>query len=252
MSRRFLTMFLLPVLFTSGCASTEPFEEQIRELTWRNNAAEQAAEQATVDKRLAEREVEIARADNKILQEKLALAFDALREARARMDETLHDRVTELSTSQAGGPALQISQYGGVVLESGILFGSGRHELTNAGKQALQPLVTTLLKPEYAGYELELAGHTDSDPIKRSASKYRDNHDLAALRANSVRLFLIEQGVSAERIYLSSWGPHHPISTGSKAPNRRVELVLHPVDSGEPAQDTGDETALPASAQRDD
>lgn len=252
MSRRIVTSLLLPfLLFAAGCSSTEPFEEQIRELTWRENAANQAAEQAAVDKRLAEREVSIARADNKILQEKLALAYDALREARARMDETLHDRVTELSESQAGGPALQISQYGGVVLESGILFGSGRHSLTSGGKSALQPLVATLLKPDYAGYEIELAGHTDSDPIRRSADKYRDNHDLGALRANSVRRFLIEQGVPADRVYLSSWGSDHPISSTSKAQNRRVELVLHPLDTGEPTAAGEDETALPASAQRD-
>jgi chemotaxis protein MotB len=252
MSRK-LSLFLLPLLFASGCASTEPFEEQIRELTWRLNASEQAAEQATVDKRLAEREVAIARGDNKVLNEKLALAFDALREARARVDETLHDRVTELSESGQSGEALQISQYGGVVLESGILFGSGRHQLTKSGKQALEPLVATLLKPDYAEYEIELAGHSDSDPIRRSASKYRDNHDLAALRANSVRRFLIERGLPSDRVYLSSWGPTHPISATEKAPNRRVELVLHPIGDEQPnggSEDVSD-ASLPASASRD-
>lgn len=250
MYRRALTLSLLPLLLAAGCSSTEPFQDQIRELTWRCDAADQAAEQATVDKRLAEREVNLARGENKVLHEKLALAYDALREAKARANEELHDRVTELSESSGSSQALQISQYGGVVLESGILFGSGRHTLTASGKQALEPLVATLLKPDYAGYDIELAGHSDSDPIKRSANKYRDNHDLAALRANSVRRYLIERGLPAERTYLSSWGSTHPISTTAKAPNRRVEIVLHPIDSGEPQakDESKEETALPASA----
>src|SRR5690606_11115515 len=112
-----------------------------------------------VDKGLAEKEVELARRENKVLQEQLAVAYDAVRDARAKLDEKLADRITELSESTPG-QKLEISQYGGVVLESGILFTPGKHELSKAGEAALSPLVATLLKPEYAGYDLELAGHT--------------------------------------------------------------------------------------------
>jgi chemotaxis protein MotB len=245
MLRRTVRLAVLPFLLCAGCTSVEPYEKQINELLFRCNAAEQAAEQATVDKRLAEREVQIQTKQVRVLQEKLALSYDALREARSQADEKLHDRLTELSQSTDGGQALQISQYGGIVLDSGIFFSSGQHDLTAAGKRALEGMVATLLKDEYTNYEVEVTGHTDSDPIKSSAGRYRDNHDLASLRANSVRRFLVERGLAEGRLYLSAWGPFHPLSPTDKAKNRRVEIVLHKRDTESPA-------ALPASTPRED
>lgn len=229
-------------LFGAGCSSTEPLEERIVELNWQLDSAEQASEQATVDKRLAEKELELATKEGKVLKEKLALAYDALREARTRLDERLPDRVNQLAEShQPGEKKLEISQYGGVVLESGVLFKAGRHELTTAGRRALEPLVATLLKDEYDDYEIEVAGHSDTDPIRRTKSRYRDNWDLAAMRANSVRRFLVEKGVPTDRLSTSSWGFHRPIEKGNKAHNRRVEIMLRKKM-----------VALPASAVRQD
>lgn len=240
MLKRLSPFFFLMALYTSGCSSTEPLEARIVELNWQLDASEQASEQATVDKRLAERELELAQKDSRVQKEKLALAYDALREARTRLDERLPDRVNQLAEShQPGEKKLEISQYGGVVLESGVLFMAGHHDLTAAGRLALEPLVATLLKDEYDDYEIELAGHSDADPIKRTKGRYRDNWDLAAMRANSVRLFLIEKGVQSERLSLSSWGYHRPIEAGNKAHNRRVEIMLRKKLA-----------ALPASAPR--
>lgn len=246
MSFKRIRLAVAPLILAAGCASTEPYEKQVQELTWGKNAAEQAAEQAVVDKRLAEREVQIQMKQVRVLQEKLALAYDALREARAQMDEKLHDRLTELSqSSQDGGQALQISQYGGVVLDSNVLFGSGKHDLTAGGKRALDGMVAILQKPDYAGYDIELAGYTDADPIRASADRYRDNHDLASLRANSVRRYLIERGIPDARVHLSSWGPFRPLSPSDKSKNRRVEIVLQKRDGETP-------TPLPASTPRDE
>ena len=49
-------IMVMLMLVVTGCASTEPFEEQIRVLTWKLDAAEEAAELAAVDLKLAERE----------------------------------------------------------------------------------------------------------------------------------------------------------------------------------------------------
>lgn len=231
----------------AGCSSTEPYEKREKELLWKLDAAEQAAEQSEVDKRLAQKEVELAQSKVHVLNERLALAYDAVREARAKLDAGLHDRLQQLSESSTTGQKYEISQYGGIVLESGIFFASGSHELTSKGQEALRSLVATLSKDEYKEYEIELAGHTDADKITRTAARYRDNHDLAAMRANSVRRFLIEQGgVGGERVYLSAWGPDKPLGgekagkTG-KAADRRVEILLHKKT---------DATSLPASSPR--
>lgn len=238
---RRLTLAVLPLLLAAGCSSTEPYEKREKELLWKLDAAEQAAEQSEVDKRLAQREVELAQSKVNVLNERLALAYDAVREARAKLDQGLHDRLTQLSESSTTGQKYEISRYGGIVLESGVFFSSGSHTLTPKGEEALRSLVATLGKDEYKEYELELAGHTDSDKITRTANRYRDNHDLAALRANSVRRFLVEHGVAGERVHLSAWGPDRPLGGGDKAKDRRVEILLHK---------QLDPTTLPASAPR--
>ena len=66
-------------------------------LTWRLDASEQAVQQAAVDRHVCERELEISRKKAQVLEERLALAYDSLREARTKLDETLQDRLTELS-----------------------------------------------------------------------------------------------------------------------------------------------------------
>ena len=233
-------IFLLLALAGAGCSNTEPLEERIVELNWQIDSAEQASEQATVDKRLAQRELDLSQKEARVLQEKLALAYDALREARTRLDEKLPERVSQLADShEPGAQKLQVSQYGGVVLESGVLFGGGRHELTKKGKAALGPLVTILLKEDYDSYEIEVSGHTDADPIKRTKGHYRDNWDLAAMRANSVRRFLVTAGVPTQRLTTSSYGYHRPIEEGNKSRNRRVEISLRKKM-----------TSLPASSPR--
>ena len=242
--RRPNLLLATPLLaLAAGCSSTKPYEDRIRELTWKLDAAELAAEQATVDARLSERERGLALQKAKALQEQLALSYDALRDARAQLDSTLHDRLTELSNGgNTGAGQLEISQYGGIVLDGGVFFASGSHTLTKAGEAALAGMIAILRRPDYAEYEIELAGHSDADKVTRTAGKYRDNFDLAALRANSVRRHLIEQGVDEARLYLSSWGPNHPISGADKAKTRRVEILLHKRDG---------ETTVPASSPRE-
>src|SRR5688500_18967661 len=137
MRRRF-TFALLPLAFAAGCSNTEVWEERERMLLWKLDAAEQAAEQATVNQRLVEKELSIAQQRERVNAQKLALAYDALRDARTKLDSGLHDRLTQLSESTVNpGDRFQISPWGGIVLESGIFFSSGRHELTTAGQQAL-------------------------------------------------------------------------------------------------------------------
>ncbi len=234
-----LSILFLPALLVCGCTSVEPYEQRIQELTWRAGAAEQAAEQAAVDSKLAEREVDLAQKKNRVLKEQLALAYDALREARASMDTRLQERITALS--EAPAEKLSISQYGGVALESEVLFSAGSHILTRFGEAALMPLVETLMGREYDAYTIDLAGHTDTDPIKHSKRRYRDNWDLGAMRANSVRRFLVKEGVPEQRVHLSSWGPTRPLTPGDKSRNRRVEFVLRP---------KADTPSLPASSPR--
>ncbi|MBI3723083.1 OmpA family protein [bacterium] len=242
----------------TGCVAQEEYDDVVAKnkvLNWRVEIAERASQKAEAERRLSLRETDLAREDTRVLRERLALANDALRDAKKDVDEELKARLAEL---QAKSPSKQeLSPYGGVVLESGILFASGRHELTKQGETALAPLVESLTSPKYDGFQVELSGHTDSDPLRATAKVYMDNHDLAAKRANSVRRFLIARGVPANRIYLSAWGETRPLGAESsaegKAANRRVEIRLHHESpSGEPhVAAKADSVTKPASAAKD-
>ncbi len=220
------------LLLASGCVSESKYEDlksRERDLAWRLDAAEKASRTEDAEKRTLLKKIQVLEDDNKVAREKLALANEALSTAKTNVDEELKARLAELQEKAPG--KLELSPWGGVVLESGILFASGRHELTKDGEKALEPLVESLTSSKYDEFTVELSGHTDSDPLRATAKVYMDNHDLAAKRANSVRRFLIAKGVPAGRIYLSAWGETRSLASETskegKAQNRRVEIRLH-------------------------
>ncbi len=109
-----------------------------------------------------------------------------------------------------------------------VLFASGSDKLTTEGKKILTSVATELKKNEYP---VVVVGHTDSDPIVRTAAEWpRGNLQLGAGRALSVLEFLVSQGIPEGRISLQSYGAHMPVATGSSAEakkkNRRVEVML--------------------------
>ena len=108
-----------------------------------------------------------------------------------------------------------------IAVEGDVLFDSGKTTLKASAKKSLDQ-IAQVLKTTYAGKEIVIEGHTDTDPIKRSG--FKTNYHLGFERAFAVREFLISKGVTAERISLSSFGPNQPL--GSKAKSRRVEVVV--------------------------
>lgn len=259
---RHLSFAVFALLLASGCVSQTKYddmESRARDLAWRLDAAEKSTRTDDSEKKTLLRRIEVLEEDNKVAREKLALANQALQDAKKDVDEELKARLAELQEKSPG--KLELSPWGGVVLESGILFAPGRHELTKDGEAALAPLVESLLSSKYDDFTIELSGHTDADPLRATAKMYMDNHDLAAKRANSVRRFLVAKGVPTGRIYLSAWGETRPLASDStregKAQNRRVEIRLH---HNQPATDAplpgaarpGTDTTKPASAAKDD
>lgn len=106
-------------------------------------------------------------------------------------------------------------------IESDLLFAPGSATLTSGAKQALNQ-VAQVLNAQYAGRPVRVAGHTDPDPIRRSG--FKSNYHLGFERAFAVREHLIERGVSANRLYLASHGPHRGKDTKQKS--RRVEIIV--------------------------
>jgi chemotaxis protein MotB len=106
-------------------------------------------------------------------------------------------------------------------LDSDVLFDSGKTTLKPTARQSLDK-VAAVLNSTYGGRSIRIAGHTDTDPIRKSG--FKSNYHLGFERAFAVREYLISKGVPSNRIHLASFGPDLP--RGSKAQSRRVEIVV--------------------------
>jgi len=115
-----------------------------------------------------------------------------------------------------------------VTLPNAILFDSGKAELKRATSTELDH-IRSVLRDKYAGKRVDVVGHTDTDPIKKS--KWKDNWELSAQRALSVLRYLVKRGISEKDIKAVGCGESLPIASNStasgRAKNRRVEIVVH-------------------------
>lgn len=115
-----------------------------------------------------------------------------------------------------------------VTLPNAILFAPGQATLRKATSAELDHIYN-VIRDRYRGRDIDVVGHTDSDPIKKS--KWKDNWQLSAERALTVLRYLRNQGVEAEKIRAVAAGESRPIASNSnesgKAKNRRVEVVVH-------------------------
>ncbi|MGB7582920.1 MAG: OmpA family protein [Sedimentisphaerales bacterium] len=115
-----------------------------------------------------------------------------------------------------------------VTLPNAILFDPGKATLKGATSKELDHIYS-VLKAKYPGRHIEVAGHTDSDPIKKS--NWKDNLELSSQRAMAVARYLKEKGIAENKIAATGYGEGRPIATNStaagKQKNRRVEIVVH-------------------------
>lgn len=117
-----------------------------------------------------------------------------------------------------------------VTLQNSLLFDSGKATLKKATSAELDH-IRSVLRQKYAGKRVDVVGHTDSDPIRKTKDKWKDNLELSAQRALSVTRYLIQKGIAEDEIRAVGCGESRPVASNSssaeKAKNRRVEIVVH-------------------------
>ncbi len=117
-----------------------------------------------------------------------------------------------------------------VTLENSLLFDSGKATLKKTTSAELDH-INSVLKQKYAGKHVDVVGHTDSDPIRKTKDKWKDNLELSAQRALSVTRYLIQRGIAEDGIRAVGCGESQPVasnaSSAGKAKNRRVEIVVY-------------------------
>lgn len=108
------------------------------------------------------------------------------------------------------------------IVLKGVIFRTNSAELAGDSVRILDEAARTLR--DNPGLKVEVAGHTDD----RGAAAY--NASLSQRRAESVRSYLIGQGVAANRLSAKGYGEAEPIDTNQtaagRANNRRVELRI--------------------------
>jgi flagellar motor protein MotB len=82
-------------------------------------------------------------------------------------------------------------------------------------------------------YRLIIEGHTDNIPIRSFVGRgYKDNVELAFLRAKAVAGILVNNNIPLDRIFVISFGDTRPVASNEtpegRARNRRVEIKLVP------------------------
>jgi chemotaxis protein MotB len=115
-----------------------------------------------------------------------------------------------------------------VTLPNTILFDSGKATLKSATSKELDQILS-VVKQKYANKDIDVVGHTDTDPIQKSP--WKDNLELSGQRAFSVARYLTQHGIPEKQVRAAGCGSARPIasnaSAAGKAKNRRVEIVVN-------------------------
>lgn len=174
---------------------------------------QQAAAQADAERaRLAAQQSEMQRQQAEAARQQAENEKTALRERlRQQLNLILETRET---------------QRGLIVNVSDVLFDFNKYTLKPGAREKLAKVAGILLA--YPGLKIQIEGHTDSI----GSDEY--NMKLSQHRADSVRDYLVSQGVPAPTVAAIGLGKGDPVASNETAAgrqqNRRVEMVV----SGEP------------------
>ena len=109
-----------------------------------------------------------------------------------------------------------------IVNMSDVLFDTAKYTLRPGAREKLAKVSGIVLS--HPGLKIQVEGHTDSV----GGEEY--NMRLSENRANTVRTFLVDQGVNQENVGAQGFGKTMPVADNSTAAgrqmNRRVELVV--------------------------
>jgi chemotaxis protein MotB len=166
--------------------------------------------------------------DRQALSERISQDQLTIEELRRRIEEM--DMSPGAASGFGEGLDVQYDAAAGTVtvtLPNTILFASGSAALKNKTTELDQ--VISVLKSQYSGRRVDVVGHTDTDPIRRSG--WKDNWELSTERALSVVRYLVQNGISDNLVRPCGGGSANPVAPNTnasgKAKNRRVEIVVY-------------------------
>jgi chemotaxis protein MotB len=239
-----------------GCGySQEEWDQKVREnenLRARLSTQEQARQKCDADyadalhevddlkRKLQERGLTLENLNQNLAEQRKALEeyklrADQLEEIRKRF-EALRAKLEKLT---ALGLKVDVRDNRMLIqLPGDVLFESGKADLTKDGEKILVQVAEVVRNDtELSKRHFQVAGHTDSKPLKGGA--FKDNWGLSAMRARSVLVFLTEHspgggggGLDASHWSAAGYADTDPVANNDsdegRKKNRRVELVIEP------------------------
>jgi outer membrane protein OmpA-like peptidoglycan-associated protein len=182
--------------------------------------AERAAAQAQSDRTRAEADLAAAKAAQEQVAAKAEIdrAHQAADQAERGQQELRHQLVEQFNRILDTRDTAR----GLIVNMSDVLFDTGKWTLKPGAREKLAKI--SGIVQAHPGLKLEVEGHTDStgsDDLNQVLSEHR---------AQAVRDFLVQQGVSSATITAMGFGKSDPVAsndtTAGRQLNRRVEMVV--------------------------
>lgn len=251
MKHRWIAVFIA-VAVAAGCGvKKEVHQKVVDELTATRSeldATRKRRDQLEAEKKRLEQELEKARGEMtaaerekaRRIEELLAKIGNAeeeleklrLRQERANKRLAAFRELRRRLRSLVDTGKLTVSFRNGQMvlnLPSGVLFPSGKADLSKNGKAALDEILTVL--GDFKDRRFLVAGHTDNVPIRKR--RFPSNWHLSTARAVSVVTYMIDNGgFDPNKIGAAGYGEFSPVASNEteegRAQNRRIEIILVP------------------------
>lgn len=182
------------------------------------DSARSNAESARIETLAAQKEIDSARSS----AESARLNTLAAQQESANAQQKTADLQRQIAELNA-----KPTERGLVVTLGDVLFDTGKSELKSGAATNLAKLASFL--NQYMDRSVLIEGHTDS------VGNEGYNQALSQRRADSVKVWLMKQGVNSDRLVTSGKGEISPVSGNDSASgrqmNRRVEVIIENTDA---------------------
>jgi outer membrane protein OmpA-like peptidoglycan-associated protein len=206
-------------------AEAQRLEQQRQQAVQARLDAEQAAQRAAQEKAEADaaRQAALQQQQQAQAETERARQYAQQADAARQQAETEKEHMRQRLLQQLNLILeTRDSARGLIVNMSDVLFDFNKASLKPGAREKLSKVAGIVLA--YPGLRLDLEGHTDSI----GSDEY--NLSLSEKRADSVRLYLVSQGVPADTVTGRGLGKSDPVAENSTAAgrqrNRRVEMVV--------------------------
>lgn len=215
---------------TEAAAQRAQAEEQQRQAQLQQQQAEQRAAQARQAAQQAELQRQQAEQQRQMAEQRRQQAEQQTAQLRSQLQQQLNQVLQTRNTAR-----------GLIVNMSDVLFDFNKYTLKPDAQLKLAKVTGILLA--HPDLKVKVEGYTDNI----GTPEY--NLKLSSQRADTVRSFLVQQGVPPENVTAQGFGMTNPVAPNStpagRQQNRRVDMVVSGASIGTPASATPDGNAAP-------